>query len=192
MTAAPLDRAAVVAIAKDLVDRDGLEALTLKAVATLAGVTQPALYRHVDSLDHLWRLLGLSARTDLAARMAEASIGLSGADAVRAVCHAWRRFGLDHPGLYRSTERSPVAGDPELEGAVQRVLDVLAMSLRSYRLSEDELAHQASLLRSALHGFVSFEIGDGHPATPPVDETFDRLIDLLCLGFEAQSTGLVG
>ncbi len=187
MTSAPLDRSSVLAIAAEIVDGGGLEALTLKEVAKRAGVTQPALYRHVDSLDHVWRLLGLSARTDLASAMAEACIGLSGAEAVRAVCHAWRSFGRDHPGLYRSTERSPVAGDPELEAAVQRVLEVLALSLRAYHMTESELIHQASLLRSALHGFVSFEIGDGHPTTPPVDETFGRLIDLLCIGFEARS-----
>ena len=189
MSSTPLDQEMVVGLAADIVDGKGLEALTLKEVANRAGVTQPALYRHVDSLDHVWRLLGLSARTALGSAMAEASIGLSGPDAVRAVSHAWRQFGRRHPGRYRSTERAPVAGDPELESAVQRVLDVLEMSLRAYDMPEKELVHQARLLRSALHGFVSFEIGDGHPTTPPVDETFDRLIDLLCLGFAAQAAG---
>lgn len=191
MSTPQLDQELVVATAAEMVDDAGLDALTLKAVAERVGVTQPALYRHVDSLDHVWRLLGLSARTDLAANMAEACIGLSGADAVRAVCHEWRNFGRSYPGRYRSTERAPVAGDAELEAAVQRVLDVLAMALRGYGMSDEELVHQARLLRSALHGFVSFELGDGHPTSPPIDETFDRLIDLLCLGFDAQPNDLV-
>lgn len=185
MTVTPLERSVVVSIAGDIVDEGGPQSLTLKDVARRAGVTQPALYRHVDSLDHVWRLLALSARTELAETMAEACIGLSGAEAVRAVCNAWRDFGRRHPGRYRSTERCPVAGDPEIEAAVQRVIDVLALSLRGYNLSEDEVVHQARLLRSALHGFVTFEIGGGHPATPPIDQTFDRLIDLLCLGVAA-------
>ncbi len=182
-----LDRANIMELAGDLLDAEGLEALTLKGLAESAGVTQPALYRHIDSLDDVWRELGLIARIDLASAMAEASIGLSGADAVHAVAHAWRDYGRTHPGRYRSTERCPVSGDIELEAAVERVVDVLGLSLRHYELNDSDVAHGARLLRSALHGFVSFELGDGHPLTPPIDETFDRLVDLLCSGFATQA-----
>lgn len=188
-----LDRDTIVGIAGDLADDHGATAVTLKAIAKRAGVTQPALYRHVTGLDDVWRDLALAARTDLAAAMADSSIGRSGDDAVHAVAHAWRDFGRRHPGRYRSTDRSPVGGDAELEDAVERVVDVLALSLRGYQLGGDEVAHGARLLRSALHGFVSFELGDGHPLNPPVDATFDRLIDMLCEGFAAaqrRSTGV--
>lgn len=183
----PLDRQKVVDLAGDIVDAQGLDALTLKNLAKKAGVTQPALYRHVDSINDVWRELGLLTRQDLAAAMAEATIGLSGSEAVHAVAHAWRDFGRQHPGRYRSTERAPVSGDPELEAAVQRVVDVFALALRDYDLDDDDLAHSSRLLRSALHGFVAFELGDGHPLTPPIDETFDRLVDLLCSGFDASA-----
>lgn len=184
---APLNRQTVIRIAADLVDAEGLDALTLKNLAQAAGVTQPALYRHVDSLNDVWRQLGLMARTELAAAMTEATIGRSGSDAVHSVAHAWRDFGRRCPGRYRSTERTPVRGDEEIEAAVRRVVDVLALSLRDYDLEGDDLTHGAGLLRSALHGFVSFELGDGHPLNPAIDETFDRLIDLLCSGFEASA-----
>lgn len=174
----------MVRLAGEIVDTEGLDALSLKRIATAAGVTQPALYRHVDSIHDVWRELGLMTRQMLASTMAEATIGVSGAGAVRAAANAWRDFGRKHPGLYRSTERCPVGGDPELEAAVQRVVDILALSLRDYDLPDDDVAHGARLLRSALHGFVSFELGDGHPQTPDVDETFDRLVDLLCSGFD--------
>lgn len=179
----PLDRDAIVQIAGDIADAGGIDAVTLKQLARDAGVTQPALYRHVDGLDDVVRELGLLARTGLAAAMADASIGLERDDAVRAVAHAWRDFGRRHPGHYRSTERTAVGGDEKLEAAVDRVLGVMELALRGYDLDGDETAHAARLLRSALHGFVSFELGDGHPLTPPIDETFDRLIDVLCVGF---------
>lgn len=185
----PLDRDTIVGLACDIVDTEGLDGLTLKALAKRAGVTQPALYRHVHSLNDVWRELGLLARTELAAEMAEASIGLSGDEAVRAVAHGWRDYGRDHPGRYRSTERFPVSGDQDLEAAVQRVVSVLGLSLRDYDLDDDDVTHAARLLRSALHGFVVFELGDGHPFDPAIDETFDRLIALLCSGFAA-SAGL--
>ena len=181
----PLDRETVVRIAGDLADEHGLAAVTLKNIARRAHVTQPALYRHVEGIDDVWRELALSVRAELTDEMVAASVGLSGDSAVAAVAHAWRDFGRENPGRYRSTERATVSGDHDLETAVQRVLDVLGLALRGYGLDDDEAAHAARLLRSALHGFVSFELGDGHPLTPPIDATFDRLIALLSSGFSA-------
>lgn len=62
--------------------------------------------------------------------------------------------------------------------------------MRSFGLSDDDLAHEVLLLRSALHGFMSFELGDGNPRVPPIDETFDRLVDLLCTGVAATASAL--
>lgn len=180
----PLDRGTVIRIAGDLIDTEGLGALTMKRLAAVAGVTQPALYRHVTGMDDVWRELGLRTRLDLAAAMSDACVGLSGPDAVRSVASAWRHYGQAHPGRYRSTDRYPVAGDDELEAAVERSIGVLALSMRAYRLDADELGHEARLVRSALHGFVSFELGEGHPSSPPLDATFDRLVDRLCSGIE--------
>jgi AcrR family transcriptional regulator len=179
-----LDRSAIIRIAAELIDADnaegrGLDALSLKRIAAKAGVTHPARNRHVANLDDVWRDVGLAARTQLADSLAEAAIGVSEGAAVRAIAAAWRDFGRKHPGRYRSTERSPVSGNAALEAAVQRVVDVIVRSLRSYGLPEHDLIQEALLMRSALHGFVSFEFGDGHPLDPPVNETFERLVDLL-------------
>ena len=182
-----LDRKTVLATATAQVDTHGVDTLTVTAVANELGVTQPALYRHVEGIDDLWRALGLSGREQLADSLAEAAIGRSGPEAVHAVAHAWRAFGRAHPGLYAATDRYPVAGDAELEDAVERVVEVLALSLRGFGLDDDALVHGARTLRSALHGFVSFELGDGHPNPHDPDETFEHMIDLLCRGFAAMA-----
>jgi AcrR family transcriptional regulator len=184
-----LDRQTVLATAAARVDTYGVDTLTVTAVANELGVTQPALYRHVEGIDDLWRALGLSGREQLADALAEAAIGRSGPEAVNAVAHAWRSFGRAHPGLYAATDRYPVAGDTELEEAVERVVEVLALSLRGFGLDDDALVHGARTLRSALHGFVSFELGDGHPNPHDPDETFEQMISLLCRGFAAMADG---
>lgn len=182
---APLDRERVLAIAGDLIDAEGIAALKLTRIAEVAGVTQPALYRHVDSIHDLWRGLGVANRKQLAAELATAAIGRSGRDSVAAVANAWRSYGLRHPGRYRADERYAVHGDAELEELVDRVVDVLALSLQGFGMTEDDVVHGARALRSALHGFVSFELGDGHPRAQNTDESFDRLVSVLCAGFEA-------
>ncbi len=182
-----LDHDAVVSIATSLLDEHGIEAVTLAAVAERAGVTQPALYRHVAGAADLWRSVGLATRRELADHLGAAALGRAGTDAVRAVAEAWRGYAVQHPGRYASTKRFPVVGDDQLEAAVGRVVDVLAAALRGFGLSADDTRHSALILRSAIHGFVSFELGDGNPGDVHTDDTFDRLITTLCTGFS--STG---
>lgn len=187
---ATLDHAQVVAAAATIADRDGLDAMTLTQVARELGVRQPALYRHVESFNDLIRSLGLLGREKLAAALTDAAIGVSGDAAVAAVGHAWRRVAGEHPGLYAATDRYPCAGDDELEAAVDRIVDVIAMSLSGFDLTDENRVHAARTLRSGFHGFTHLELGDGHPHPQDVDGTFEHMLDLLCAGIRHQQ--LVG
>ncbi len=182
-----LGRDAILSTAGRLIDSEGGDALTMSRVAAELEVTQPALYRHVDGVGDLWRALGLQTRSELCDRLAHATVGRAGTDAIRAVANAWRQFGIDRPGCYRSTERFPVTGDTELEDAVERVIEVLVLCLRGFGLDDDAAVHGARTLRSALHGFVTFELDGAFPEPHDPDDSFDHLVDLLCLGFDTQS-----
>ncbi len=168
-----------------IADEHGLDAVTLTRVAKKLGTSQPALYRHVASFDDLVRSLGLMGRERLASRLATSAIGVAGEDAVRAMGLAWRQMVVDHPGLYAATDRYPCAGDAELEAAVNRVVETLALALNDFDLSDDRKVHAARTMRSAFHGFSHLEAGDGHPLEQDLDESFDRLIELLCVGIRA-------
>lgn len=182
----PLSVDIIVDAAGRLLDAEGPEAMTLTRVADHLGVTQPALYRHVEGLAGLWRALGLSTRELLADRLAHASVGRTGPDAIAAVAKEWRAFGHEHPGRYRSTDRHAVSGDLQLEAAVHRTVEVLQLSLRGFSLAPADLAHAAHTLRSALHGFVSYELGHGNPASLDPDASLDELVGHLCTSFEAK------
>lgn len=173
----------VVDAAVDLLATHDQQAITLTRIANELGVTQPALYRHVDGVDDLWRELGLRGRAELADALAEAAIGRSGAAAVSAMAVAWRSFCLENKGLYAATDIYPCAGDDELEAAVERVVAVLAMGFRGFDLDETATVDAARALRSSLHGFVHLEMGEGHPHSQDLDASFDRMIRLLCAGF---------
>ncbi len=178
----PLNTARVVATAVDLIERDGLDALTLTAVANELGVRQPALYRHVDGADALLREIGLVARELLADTLIETTIGRSRDDAVRSLATAWRSMALSRPALYQATDRYPTSGDPGLEEAVERVVGVIRQALTSFDLSDDDVVHVARSLRSSIHGFIHLELGDGHPSPIDEDASFNELIDLLIAG----------
>ncbi len=52
-TTAPLSRERIVATALELIDRDGLEAVTMRRLAEELGVQAPSLYNHMRSKDAL-------------------------------------------------------------------------------------------------------------------------------------------
>ena len=178
----PLDQGRVLDAAAELADRDGLDTVTLTKVAKQLGGRQPALYRHDDKYQDLIRGLSLRGRELLAESMADSAIGVAGDDAVAAVGHAWRKVARDRPGLYAATDRYPCTGDPELEGAVDRIVEVIAMSLNGFDLSDEHRVHAARTLRSAFHGFSHIEMCDGHPHPLDPDDTFTHMLELLCIG----------
>ncbi|MFW2383754.1 MAG: TetR-like C-terminal domain-containing protein [Acidimicrobiales bacterium] len=181
----------VVDTATDIANAEGLDAITLTRVAKQLNASQPALYRHVDSYDDLIRLLGLRGRDELFTRLTESAVGLSGDEAVRAMGREWRQTVKDVPGLYAATDRYPCAGDPELEAAVNRIVNLLGQALVSFDLSDDDRVHAARTLRSAFHGFAHLEAGDGHPLEQDLDDSFEHLLDLLCAGIAKLSSNSV-
>ena len=98
-----LNRSAVVDAAIEMLPDTGLDGLTLTGLAERLGVSQPAMYRHLDGVDDLWRELGLEGRNRLAETLGEAAMGRSGVEAVEATAYAWRAFATESPELYAAT-----------------------------------------------------------------------------------------
>lgn len=182
-----IDKQLVVETAALIADQEGIDEVTLTRVAKDLNISQPALYRHVEGYDDLIRSLGLEGRQMLAEVLTDAAVGVAGDDAVRAMGRAWRQIVIERPGVYAATDRYPCADDPELEEAVDRVIDVLGLALVAYDLGAEDQVHVARTLRSAFHGFAALEAGDGHPRPHDLDDTFEHLLDLLIAGIRGHS-----
>lgn len=178
MARAGLTAESVVSAAAEIADRNGLDALTVAAVAAALGVKTPSLYAHVGGLDDLRARLAARAAEQLGDALAPAAAGLSRADAVRAVGHAYRRWVLDHPGLYATLEPAT----PQPEPAVERVLALVLAVLRGYGLEGDEAIHAARAVRAALHGFVMLEVGGGFGIPVDRSSSFDWMLTALDRG----------
>jgi AcrR family transcriptional regulator len=180
----------VTAVAIDLVDDGGtagFDRLTLAAVAGRAGVAVPSLYKHVGSLDDLRRLVAAESIAELTRVLAAATIGRAGPDAVRAAADAIRDFAHRHPGRYAATQVAPHGSQPddaELVARADETLAVLAGVLRGFGLPEEELVDAVRMLRSAVHGFVTLELGGGFGLPDDLDRSYAVLIDGVIAGVE--------
>ncbi len=160
-----------------LVDEVGPQRLTLAALAARFGVALPSLYKHVGGLDDLHGRLAVVAAHDVARALRRAATGKAGADALTAVAAAYRRYAVEHPGCYGYLLR-PRPGDPAHAQASGEILEVLFGVLSGYGIAteEDAAVDATRLLRSALHGWVVLETGEGFAMARAVDESFDQLV----------------
>ena len=184
-----LTTASVVAAAAELVDRAGLEALTLNRLAAELKVQPPSLYNHVAGLDGLRRELALLSTRELGARLTAAAVGQSGPAALRALTAAYRAYILAHPGLYAAGLRGadPHAPDRELVSAQEQVVAVVLAVVASFGLVGADGLHAVRILRSAVHGFATLEAAGGFGLPLDCDESFRRLQEVLVRGLQASA-----
>ena len=181
MPRAGLDREAVIAAAAELADSrpDGLDAVTLTALADRLGIRTPSLYAHIDGLADLRRQLGARGARQLTVAVIAATSGRAGRDALRSLAHAYREFAHAHPGTYAGMQGAPEARYAEPATAARELVDAIAAALSGYGLSGDDAIHAIRVVRAALHGFVSLEQLGGFRIPISLDETFERLVTML-------------
>lgn len=191
MPRAGLSRDAVVRLAVEVVDAGGASGftdLTLAKVAAKAGVAAPSLYKHVGSLADLRRDVAVLAVRDLTAAGTSATVGRAGADALRALADAWRRYAHEHPGRYAATQVGPDPDDPadaDARAVAAEGVQVVVGMLRGFGLPDDRVVDAVRAVRSSVHGFVLLELGGGFRMREDVDQSFEVLLDMLVAGVEA-------
>jgi AcrR family transcriptional regulator len=181
-----LDPDAVVAAAARIADRDGLDAVTIAAVAADLGVRPPSLYNHVESREALLVAIGLRGMDLLAGTLARAAAGLAGDDALLAVAHAQRAFAFEHPGAYAAMHRAVGERDERVLAAGEAALVVLRAVLRGYGLVGEEAVHAARAARSTVHGFVVLELAAGYAIPTDLNASFDWTIRTLGAGLRVR------
>ncbi|MFJ6462443.1 TetR/AcrR family transcriptional regulator [Streptomyces sp. NPDC091387] len=165
----------------ELADEVGLDRVTMSQVARRLGVKDASLYTHVRGLDDLRGRIALLAADEKTMRIAEATAGRAGRDALVAFADAWREYAHEHPGRYTATQ-TPMEIDPELATKApgpRRAVELTYGMLRGYGLAEPDLTDAVRLLRSTFHGFVALEAAGGFAHARSPQQSWVRALDAL-------------
>ena len=163
-----ISREAVLAAALGLADEQGLEAVTMHAVASRLRVTPMALYRHVDDknalLDGLVELLLTEYSPSPAGRWDERLTGL--ATGIRDTA---RR----HPAVFPL-----LLTRPAVTPAARVVRDAVQSALRAGGLPETQVAQAERLISTAVLGFAVSEAAGrfGQHDQSVIDADFAELL----------------
>jgi AcrR family transcriptional regulator len=179
MPRAGLSQQSVLNAALAVVDEAGAAGLTLAAVAARTGVAVPSLYKHIDGLPALRRKATVAVLNDFTAHVTAAVLGYSGADALIRFLRSYRDYGRAHPGRYQLTVSADDQGDPEVAEAGGRAVGVAYAVLEGAGIAGEDAVHATRCLRAAVHGFVMLEISGGFGLPESVDESFERLAEMI-------------
>ncbi len=174
---AGLDPQMIVQAAADLIDREGIEALTLAALANHFKVAVPSLYNHVGGMPGLMQQIALLGRKQLAQQLGKAVMGKSGDAAVMAMADAYRAYVKAHPGVYTSTLHAADEKDTESRAFEAEAVEISLKVLAHYDLHDEMALHMVRGFRSLVHGFASLEVAGGFGLPLDLDKTFRLLIE---------------
>jgi AcrR family transcriptional regulator len=174
---------AIVAAARQILEVDGLEAVTMRAVADAVGVRGPSLYKRVPDRAALLRAVADRVIHDLARAMSRAVETGDPRRDVTAAVHAFRRFVRSSPGGYRllfadlPTDALP---DADRLAALGEPI-VIAMS----KLVGNEHALEAARTVVAwAHGFVTMELAGAFRLGGELDAAYAFGIASILRGIE--------
>ncbi|WP_207388328.1 TetR/AcrR family transcriptional regulator [Lichenihabitans psoromatis] len=144
-------------VAREEILRHGAQTVSLASLARLAGVSQPAPYRHFTDRDALFEAVAAEGFEELVVTLAAAMSDRAPLDAVKAIARAYVTFGEANTEIYRLmfasrlTPEAKAGSDLDEEsGKAFGMLRTAMAAVSSLTDAEDE----AYLLWAQLHGLV--------------------------------------
>ncbi len=151
----------IVATARDLLDRYGAEALTMRRIAEQLGIQAPSLYKHLPDKAALEAGVIATGFEDLAIALETALETGRPDEPLAALAAAYRAFAVAHPHLYLLMTNRPLRRDLLPAGVEDRAAAPLL------RVTGDQT--RARAFWAFAHGLVLLQIARRFPADADVD-----------------------
>ena len=181
------DRKAIIETARVLIERDGVEHLSLGSVASELGIKAPSLYRHVKGKGALLRAVIEKTYHDLFSAYDEAlsNLGENPAEQLMALSQAQRTFAHANPNSYMLAY---AAQDPELRADPNMLLEravIIQKIIIQISGEENSLPALRGLLALA-HGFIMLELNGQFRRGGDLSAAFEESIRAYLLGWESR------
>jgi AcrR family transcriptional regulator len=160
----------IVDVARELLEEEGPDALSMRRIAERLGIRAPSIYKHLPDKQALENAL-ISAGFEEQAKLFEAAVRRND-DAVTAIARAYRRWARRHPHLYRLMTERPLDRDNLVPGAEDRAGRVLYQAFGGD-------ADRARAAWAFAHGMTILELNDRFPPGADLDAAWERGIEAL-------------
>jgi AcrR family transcriptional regulator len=152
-----------VQVARQLLEQEGAQALTMRRLADRLGIRAPSLYKHLPDKAALEAAIIATGLEDIAAAV-EAALEAApdtGTEPLAALADAYRAFALAHPHLYRLMADQPLPRDRLPPGVEARAAAPLLQATGNQDL--------ARAVWAFAHGMVQLELARRFPPGADLD-----------------------
>lgn len=184
-----LDKNLIVERAAGLANEIGLDQITLKLIADEFGVQTPSLYNHIKSLEDLRKSLMLYGWKQLEESLLLAVVGVSGYDALRAMCYAFYEYATSNPGVFNAMLWYNKFQDEETLNATKQLFVVLFKIMGTLNISDENINHLIRTFRGFLEGYALL-VNNGAFGNPiSIRESFELSVEVLLAGIKNLEEG---
>jgi AcrR family transcriptional regulator len=151
----------IVAAARELLEQEGADGLSMRRLADRLGIRAPSLYKHVPDKQALEAAIISDAFAELADRSEAAARQVPDAR-LGAIAAAYRAYAIEHPHVYRLMTAGPLPRERLAPGVEDRAARPLL----------DALGGDADLARATwalAHGLTILELDGRFPPGADVD-----------------------
>jgi AcrR family transcriptional regulator len=160
----------IVDVARELLEQEGPDGLSMRNIAGRLGIRAPSLYKHLPDKQALEAALISDGFTEQAELFEHAATNAD--DPLAALAAAYREFAKSHPNLYRLMYDQPLARELLRAGVEERAARPIIEALGG-----DGDAARAAF--AFAHGMVSLELNDRFPPGADIDSAWRRGITAL-------------
>jgi AcrR family transcriptional regulator len=153
----------IVAAARELLESEGPDGLSMRNLAARLGIRAPSLYKHLPDKQALENALISDGFNELAQDFEAA---LESPDQLRALAAAYRAFGRAHPHLYRLMTERPLQRDRIDAGVEERAAACVMVAMHG-----DPDGARAAW--SFAHGMTILELDGRFPAGADLDAAWE-------------------
>jgi AcrR family transcriptional regulator len=167
---AQIDFNTLIETAREMIEREGVDALNLRKLGEALGVQAPSLYRHVANKNALLLAVNEVTTKAIMEKLYSVDASLPIEERLVAIAHAFRQYAHEHPQTYllafNSREARP---DADLREALVLPLQSLFAEL----LGESKSFPALRGVYAFLHGWVSLELSEQFERGGNLDEHFE-------------------
>jgi AcrR family transcriptional regulator len=147
----------IVTAAREIAEREGWDAVTIRRLAVEIEYSQPVLYSHFEKRDAIVAAVAVEGFQEITAALEEAARGSTGRNAVKNVAMAYLTFALRHPALYEAMFVLPTNlrfGEDETRPELRAGFEAVAAVVTPF-CSDAGVATET--FWAALHGLAELE-----------------------------------
>ncbi len=175
----------IIETAAQIANEIGVDKISIKLLAEKCNIKSPSFYNHFTNLDEIKNSIMLYGWKQLEEKALRAAVGVSGYDAVKAICYAFYDYATNNAGIFDAMLWYNNFQDERAHKATQNMFDMIYKITASLNISEQNSRHLVRMFRSFLEGFCLLvnKKSFGHPQS--VSDTFALSIDTLIAGMKS-------